>query len=155
MIALLTREAFQMVDIVPGSHHHFKCWNDFVARSAHASIPEQSARKMRKQVRKAIYARQWFEYGLQIDMIAVSNEVWIMSHSVSAWHGQLGLSVADVMNSLRIKIRRLKYYSPQLITNIVFYWRRSGCQSGPRKWELNVSLNRMEIPCSIPGCQCA
>jgi hypothetical protein len=45
MIALLTSETLQMIDIIPGPHHHFKSRNDFVAGSAKSGIPKKSVER--------------------------------------------------------------------------------------------------------------
>lgn len=41
MIALLAREAFQVVDVSPRSHHHLEGWYDFAARRTVAGVTEQ------------------------------------------------------------------------------------------------------------------
>lgn len=49
MIALLAREAFQMVHIAPGPHYHLESWNHFVASGAVAGVAEQPDRKIISQ----------------------------------------------------------------------------------------------------------
>ena len=41
MIALLTRETFEMINVRPRTHDHFEGWNDLAARSAVAGVPEE------------------------------------------------------------------------------------------------------------------
>ena len=41
MIALLTGEAFQVVDVVAGPHDHLESGNDFVAGRAEAGVAEE------------------------------------------------------------------------------------------------------------------
>lgn len=44
MVTLLTGEALQMVDVVPGTHHHLKRRNYLVARCTETRVAEQSAK---------------------------------------------------------------------------------------------------------------
>lgn len=39
MVALLARETLQMVDVSFGSHNHFECRNQFIARRTETRIP--------------------------------------------------------------------------------------------------------------------
>jgi hypothetical protein len=41
MVALLTCETFEMINIVTRSHHHLERWNDFVACCTKARVSEQ------------------------------------------------------------------------------------------------------------------
>lgn len=42
MVALLAREALQMVDVAAGTHHHLKRRNDLAAGGAIANVPKES-----------------------------------------------------------------------------------------------------------------
>lgn len=44
MIALLTSEALQMVNVGPRAHHHLESWNNFAARCAVTGVTEESVK---------------------------------------------------------------------------------------------------------------
>ena len=47
VIALLTSEALQVVNVGPCAHHHLESWNYFAARCAVTGISEESIKKKR------------------------------------------------------------------------------------------------------------
>lgn len=48
MIALLTSEALQVVNVGPRAHHHLESWNNFAARCAVTGISEKSVKSKKK-----------------------------------------------------------------------------------------------------------
>lgn len=48
MIALLTSEALQVVNVGPCAHHHLESWNNFAARCAVTGISKESVKPQKK-----------------------------------------------------------------------------------------------------------
>jgi hypothetical protein len=46
VVTLLTGEAFQVVHVVPGPHHHLESWDNLRACSAVPSVAKQPAKKL-------------------------------------------------------------------------------------------------------------
>lgn len=49
MIALLTSEALQVINVSSRAHHHLECWNNFAAGCAVTSISEKSVKHTREK----------------------------------------------------------------------------------------------------------
>lgn len=49
MIALLTSEALQVVNVSPRAHHHLECWDNFAAGCAVTGISEKSVKTHKRK----------------------------------------------------------------------------------------------------------